>query len=422
MKGFMNIVYLLTNTSKIEGRRYYIGSKQECQIGEIDGVPTIIDREGKPYYSSSSSLEFREDVFKGDIFVASVLEEVYDRKSLLEAENRWIDTANAVYSDEYYNITNAVLNCHNQDTVANLYGETVFELAKNNSAASKRDNSAKELGYQNFGELCFDIWDRYCKNNNWQVVSESFGKERHWACVTVKPYDMEKAKEDLSKVTQEDVRKLISKKCSLKKVAEILNIEIPAARVLLGDFNKTAQKTFLVAAAKGKTQGELEAEITRDILDGMGWLEVTKKHAVNETSAKRYFMRCIRRHLAPEDISDTIYETEEALLEAKKKRKNKQQRMADFKDSLKNVKDVPSAKNTQANNKSGVVGVYSRNNKGGMKWVAQWIDNEGKKRSKEFDIATLGNEEAFRLACEHRAKMIEELNKQGAGYTERHEP
>jgi hypothetical protein len=37
-----------------------------------------------------------------------------------------------------------------------------------------------------------------------------------------------------------------------------------------------------------------------------------------------------------------------------------------------------------------------------------------------FSISKLGNDEAFRQACEYRAKMIAELNEQGANYTERH--
>lgn len=162
----MNIVYLLTNTSKTEGKRFYIGSKTECQIVDVGGIPTIVDRDGKPYYSSSSSFEFKEAMLRGEIISASLLEEVHDKKKLLLAENAWIDKSNAVFSEEYYNMSNAVLNCHNQDAIANLYGESVKELAKRNSSLGKRDNSAKDLGYSNFGELCFDIWERYSKNNN----------------------------------------------------------------------------------------------------------------------------------------------------------------------------------------------------------------------------------------------------------------
>lgn len=53
-------------------------------------------------------------------------------------------------------------------------------------------------------------------------------------------------------------------------------------------------------------------------------------------------------------------------------------------------------------------------------WKAQWNSIDGKRCAKCFSIKLHGYEEAFRLACEHRTKMIEELNEQGAGYSIRH--
>lgn len=407
----MNIVYLITNTTKTEGRRYYIGSKAECQILDVDGVPTIIDRDGKPYYSSSSSYEFRTDAFSGHVLSASILEDVPDKMKLLETENKWIERANAVLSEEYYNMSNAVLDCYTQDNVANLYGETVRELAKNNSAASKRDNNAKDLGFSNFGELCFDVWGRYCQSGCWKNVSDYFGKDRHWSAVLLKHYDMEKAKNDLARVSQDDVRKLVSKKCSLQKVCEILDIEMPAARVLLGDFGKSKQKAFGVAMLQGKSQGEMEAAITKDVLNGMGWVDVVKKYATSESSAKRYFMRCIRRHISPEDISDKILETPEELEQARHNRKAKQQRMAGFMDSVREIKESPLAVIVKEDNQFKATGVNSRQDTNGKKWVAMWIDENGKERRKGFSVFKLGEEGAFKTACEYREKMINEVAK-----------
>jgi hypothetical protein len=71
-----------------------------------------------------------------------------------------------------------------------------------------------------------------------------------------------------------------------------------------------------------------------------------------------------------------------------------------------------------SNNTSGVVGVsFNRSTK---TWNARWYDLSKKKRYISFSARKYGYDEAFRLACEYRAKMIEELNRQGAGYTERH--
>lgn len=73
------------------------------------------------------------------------------------------------------------------------------------------------------------------------------------------------------------------------------------------------------------------------------------------------------------------------------------------------------------NNTSGVTGVHVQNNKcGNSYYVARWTELGGKERSKAFNINKLGIMVAFRDAVIHRQKMIEVLNSQGAGYTERH--
>lgn len=84
-------------------------------------------------------------------------------------------------------------------------------------------------------------------------------------------------------------------------------------------------------------------------------------------------------------------------------------------------------KDKYISNRSGVVGVCRRVIKSRHKsaasnayWIAQWNDINYKTCSKTFPIAKLGENEAFRLAREYRTKMIEELNLQGAGYTDRH--
>jgi hypothetical protein len=54
-------------------------------------------------------------------------------------------------------------------------------------------------------------------------------------------------------------------------------------------------------------------------------------------------------------------------------------------------------------------------------WSAIWRNHSsGKRHTKSFSINKYGNDEAFRLACEYRTKMIEEQNELGAGYSEHH--
>ena len=102
----------------------------------------------------------------------------------------------------------------------------------------------------------------------------------------------------------------------------------------------------------------------------------------------------------------------------------------DFTNSrLSNLRKVGHKTNMQNTNRhkrntSGVCGVYkdaiTRPNKKYEYWVAGWCDSAGKLQRKRWAVDKYGAEEAFRLACEYRRKMIEELNQQGAGYTERH--
>jgi len=72
------------------------------------------------------------------------------------------------------------------------------------------------------------------------------------------------------------------------------------------------------------------------------------------------------------------------------------------------------------NNKTGVVGVILRDDKVNYHFRAKWHDLNGNRHEKAFNIRKYGYDEAFKLACEYRAKMIEQLNQQGAGYTTRH--
>lgn len=76
------------------------------------------------------------------------------------------------------------------------------------------------------------------------------------------------------------------------------------------------------------------------------------------------------------------------------------------------------------NNKTGATGVClnTKTNQWGtiQYWVARWYDISGVLRGKHFRLDRLGSDEAFRLACEYRAKMIQQLNEQGASYSDTH--
>ena len=72
-------------------------------------------------------------------------------------------------------------------------------------------------------------------------------------------------------------------------------------------------------------------------------------------------------------------------------------------------------------NKSGVIGVHLKNNgRGSYYWCAQWMTVDGRKKVVNFSVASHGEDEAFRLACETRQLAIEKLNADGCSYTNHH--
>lgn len=72
-------------------------------------------------------------------------------------------------------------------------------------------------------------------------------------------------------------------------------------------------------------------------------------------------------------------------------------------------------------NSSGEVGVSEINNGcGNFYYVASWNNLQGKLCQKCFSVTKLGLLPAFSKAVTYRKKMIAELNKQGAGYSDRH--
>ncbi len=160
----MNIIYLLTNTSKTTGPRFYIGSKSECAITLINQIPTIISlKNNQPYLGSSQNHQFQEDLKNNHIFVASLLEEVPDRSQLLDRENYYIDKYDAVNSASYYNLSKAYVGgkaTYNPEAIKNIFNETIAEFGQNESNWSKKNTTAKNLNFTHFGELAFYINDQ----------------------------------------------------------------------------------------------------------------------------------------------------------------------------------------------------------------------------------------------------------------------
>lgn len=92
-------------------------------------------------------------------------------------------------------------------------------------------------------------------------------------------------------------------------------------------------------------------------------------------------------------------------------------------ENLREVDHKINSRNTKrsVNNKSGVTGVSLKRDKSGFTyWTAVWRTQDFRQKSKTYSVSIHGNDEAFRLACEYRQRMINELNNGGCGYTDRH--
>lgn len=300
----MNLVYRLVNRNKEEGRRYYVGSKVECHIAKIDGVATMVQRNNKPYFGSSSSFEMKDDMQRGDVFEVEILEQVKDKKEVMNREMDWINKLDAVRSDEYYNLTSVCPNMHyNSHAVGNKYGQTYAQIAKDRSAVGKRDKNAKKAGFKNFGELVFWIWKNLDEGINMAQSATMLGVGRHRFVASHKIFDKEKGRADVNKTNlQQEIRSMYVQGASLQYISKVLDLELPAARILLGDFNSKFERCFITAKGLGMTREELEVHIAKRVLDGEGLNTVAKDIGVDYQSVKTYFFNFVRAHLKSSDF------------------------------------------------------------------------------------------------------------------------
>ena len=304
----MNIVYMLENLNKKEGRRFYIGSKTECAIETVDNVDRIVSlKDGRLYYGSSSCPTMKQDMEDGNTFHASILENVPDKKNLLDIENKWIKHFDAVDSTDYYNISYATIGGFmiDQNAMYNAYGETVLSYGKITSSINKKQNNAKKFGFKNLGELSVFIYCMEIRGDSQNVIARMIGCPRYFIARYCKDYDMNKCiKEYLpdNEGLVREIRLLVAKGVSVKRVAELKSIEIPTVCMYIGDYDQVYRKSFLVAQRRGQTKEELEIDVTKLVLDGMGFDDAARHLSINSTSAKRYFLRCIRNRIKSSDL------------------------------------------------------------------------------------------------------------------------
>ena len=300
----MKIVYLLTNLNKKEGeKRFYIGGKSECRLEVLNNIPTIIDiKTERPYLGSATSFEMKQDILDGHIFSASILKIISNKENLLEQENYYIKNNNAVKSEEYYNLSEAVLGGYNYDhtAVINFFGEIRKDYNSSKSGISKRTYTAKKYGFDSIGSFSIWIYEEFVKVKSYTKVSEKLNCERHVPKKFIEPYDMSKCIKEVNsknEITQNTIRDLYTKGASYHKIKDITGLEIPTISIYMKGFDGHNIKEYITARRKNLTEEELQTKIINLYMSGKSVKECSKTLGINTFSAVRYFDKYVRNNL-----------------------------------------------------------------------------------------------------------------------------
>lgn len=89
---------------------------------------------------------------------------------------------------------------------------------------------------------------------------------------------------------------------TLQYIARHYDIELPTARVFLGDYSGDNMKRFLTSYNIGMTKTELEVAITKEFLLGKGLNEIARLFKIEVNSCKRYLYKCVREKLKISDL------------------------------------------------------------------------------------------------------------------------
>lgn len=300
----MNIIYLLTN---LTNNKKYMGQKVECRIENIDGIDTIINNKTElPYYGSSSNILMIEDM-KSCKFKAEILEQVLDKKDICKREDYWMKFYNAVESKDFYNLTYPLDYSTRdfQNSVKNEFGELYKEFAANESAISKRINSAKKVGFNTLEDFYLDIHKKIQIENNLAKIAREYGVERHTISRLIKEVDIEKFYTETQQYSKRTYNKIVDyriKGASIKKIAKLLNIEFATVIYYIGTDNYKKQN-YIVSNRKGLTEDELGYKIMEKFLKGDGLNKISKDLQLNRNQTSRSFYRYIRKHIEINDFN-----------------------------------------------------------------------------------------------------------------------
>ena len=305
----MNIIYMLENKQK---QKFYIGQKAECRVEELQGIRTIINnRTELPYYGSSSNIEMQKDLLT-DKFEAHILEIVEDKSQMCERENYYITLYKAVELPMYYNLSYPLdyQKRDFQNSIKNEFGETYKEYAANESAISKRINSAKKIGFNTLEDFYLDVYKQLNKTQNLAEIARHYNVERHTISRLLKDVNINNfynQTKTFSKRLKNNIIDLRVRGASIKRIAFILNQEFATILYYIGS-DKIRNKSFLVAKRNNLTEDELGYKIMKLFLENKGIDEISKELSLTTLQTNRYFHRFIRKHIEINDFSGILKE------------------------------------------------------------------------------------------------------------------
>lgn len=267
----MHIIYKLTNKSKNTFPNKYIGSKTNCTLKEIGGIPTIVSlKTKKPYYSSSECPIFLGDLKRGDEFHAEIISTVSDIDQLQIKEFEYLSSLDVAHSDEYYNKSNGIPrngNCiTNKLSIVNKHGELLKDFNGSQTMMARRDKTSKSLGFEDFSDLCFHIYNETLGGQSHTTISKAFNKDRDFSKKFISIFNMAKAVEDIKDYTlKEKVRYLYTQeRVSIAKISEMLDIDLVATRYFLSSLSDKKYSSTLYYKINS-TKEELISKIMYEI-------------------------------------------------------------------------------------------------------------------------------------------------------------
>lgn len=299
----MNIIYKLTNKSKSTFPNKYVGSKTNCKIETINGIPTIVSlRNGGTYYSSATCPIFKQDLTNGHEFHAEILEIISDKDTLQEEEYKLLSRLDVAHSEEYYNKSNGIPRARNyipqdKEAIVNRYGELQKDFNGSKTMQARRDKTATDLGFDNFAMLSFHIYEQHKLLKTYSDISKELGQSnRHFSDKFISIFNIPKALEDIQKTNlKEKVRNLYTKeRVSLTKISELLDIDLVASRYFLSSLADSGTHSTLYRRLNN-TEDELIKYIMDSIgLDGKSIREVTDELGTCTKPVHQYLIKGIK--------------------------------------------------------------------------------------------------------------------------------